>query len=173
MAGQIVAGSVVVNLVADNQKFNAALNRTSVTVNNFGNRMQGVFDRVSSTLINFAAARTAFAGIPSAFSQVFSVFSGFESQLSKVQAVSGATAKQMGELREQAKLLGRTTFFTASQVGNAQQMLAQSGYPQVRQHRLLYPPPAIFQGVVIRCRQANRRVRSNDGFWENPVLKTA
>lgn len=79
----------------------------------------------------------------------------------------------MGELREQAKLLGRTTFFTASQVGNAQQMLAQAGYPQVRQHRLLYPQPAIFQGVVIRCLQANRRVRSNDGFWENPVLKTA
>ncbi|GHT33845.1 hypothetical protein FACS189427_00140 [Planctomycetales bacterium] len=119
MAGQIVAGSVVVNMQADNRQFNAALNRTTVAVNNFGNRMQGIFDRVSAGLINIAAFRTAFAGIPSAFSRVFSVFSGFEAQLSKVQAVSGATAKQMEELREQAKMLGRTTFFTASQVGNA------------------------------------------------------
>ncbi|GHT36464.1 hypothetical protein FACS189427_08120 [Planctomycetales bacterium] len=128
MAGQIVAGSVVVNLAADNRQFNTTLNRTMNVANNFAIRVENVFGRFQDRIIGLAALRTAFAGIPSAFSQVFSVFSGFEAQLSKVQAVSGATAKQMGELREQAKLLGRTTFFTASQVGNAQQMLAQAGF---------------------------------------------
>lgn len=52
----------------------------------------------------------------------------FDRQLSKVQALSGATAEELQKLRDQAKELGRTTVFSASQAADAQAFLAMAGY---------------------------------------------
>jgi TP901 family phage tail tape measure protein len=75
-----------------------------------------------------AAVRTAFQGLVPAISSVFSTFSSFDSGISKVKAITGATTEQITKLREQAKLLGQTTFFTASQVANAQMFLGMAGF---------------------------------------------
>ena len=55
-------------------------------------------------------------------------FSGFEAEMSKVKAVSGATADQFNRLEDQAKKLGATTTFTATEVAGLQTEFAKLGF---------------------------------------------
>ena len=64
----------------------------------------------------------------SAVTSAVGVFSSFEQQLSGVAAVAGATGNQMGKLADQAKLLGRTTAFTAREAATAQETYAKAGF---------------------------------------------
>ena len=52
----------------------------------------------------------------------------FEVAMNQLQATLGVTDEKMSSLRDQAKELGRTTQFSASQVADAQNQLAQSGF---------------------------------------------
>ncbi|MCM1972334.1 phage tail tape measure protein [Streptomyces sp. G1] len=52
----------------------------------------------------------------------------FEKSMNQVRAVSGATAKEFKGLRDQAKKLGATTKFTATQAADAQGFLAMAGF---------------------------------------------
>lgn len=52
----------------------------------------------------------------------------FEAGMNKVRAISGATGKEFVALREQAKELGRTTQFSASQAADAMSFLAMAGF---------------------------------------------
>lgn len=56
------------------------------------------------------------------------VYEEFDDIMKKVEARSEGTAHQMAALREQAKLLGRETAFTAEQIGQIQMRLAQKGF---------------------------------------------
>jgi len=55
-------------------------------------------------------------------------FSGFEAEMSKVKAVSGATTKEFKALEAQAKKLGASTTFTASEVAGLQTEFAKLGF---------------------------------------------
>ena len=66
------------------------------------------------------------AAAPAAISM--KIFSDFDDAMRRVQARSQGTASEMKEVREQAKLLGRTSAFTARQVANLQAILAQRGF---------------------------------------------
>lgn len=52
----------------------------------------------------------------------------FEASMSKVQALSGATGAEMAKLEEQAKELGTTTVFSASQAADGMAFLAMAGW---------------------------------------------
>ncbi|MCJ8138436.1 phage tail tape measure protein [Falsirhodobacter halotolerans] len=52
----------------------------------------------------------------------------FEQSMSRVGAVSGATADQLNRLSDQAKELGRTTQFSASQAADGMSFLAMAGF---------------------------------------------
>lgn len=52
----------------------------------------------------------------------------FELAMNSVQALSGATGESLSKLRDQAKRLGSTTEFTASQAGDAMGFLARAGF---------------------------------------------
>lgn len=56
------------------------------------------------------------------------IFLNFDDSMRRVEARSAGTADEMQALRMQAKDLGRTTSFTASQVGELQAKLAQKGF---------------------------------------------
>jgi len=56
------------------------------------------------------------------------VFRKFEFTISKIRAVSGASEKQLRSLKTEIKELGRTTIFTASQVGEAALKLSKLGF---------------------------------------------
>ena len=55
-------------------------------------------------------------------------FANFESRMNRVEAVSGATEAQMVRLTAQAKELGSTTQFSASQAAEGMGFLAQAGF---------------------------------------------
>jgi phage-related minor tail protein len=57
-----------------------------------------------------------------------SVFTGFEQQMSKVKAVSGASSEEFNKLKENAEKLGASTIFTAKQVAELQTEFAKLGF---------------------------------------------
>ena len=60
--------------------------------------------------------------------QVVRIFSSFQYQMSKVQAVSNATGEQFKALKENAKELGASTEYTATQVAELQLNYARLGF---------------------------------------------
>ena len=58
----------------------------------------------------------------------FNVFKGFEQEMSKVQAVSGATAEEFKALSDNAKELGASTMFSAREVATLQTEFAKLGF---------------------------------------------
>ena len=95
------------------------LKTASASIKRFG----GQAKRIGTT---FSAAFTA----PLAAIGVQSVktFQGFEAEMSKVKAVSGATAQEFAKLESEAKRLGATTTFTASEVASLQTEFAKLGF---------------------------------------------
>ena len=60
--------------------------------------------------------------------QAFDTFSQFENAMMKVNAVTGATTQEFKMLTGEAKKLGSTTQFTASQVADLQLILGRKGF---------------------------------------------
>ena len=60
--------------------------------------------------------------------EVVTVGMEFDTQMSKVKAISGATADEMEALRDKAKEMGETTKFTASEAGEAFEYMAMAGW---------------------------------------------
>lgn len=59
---------------------------------------------------------------------VVTASANFETGMNRVKALTNATADDFAELRDQAKLLGRTTMFSASQAADAMGFLAMAGF---------------------------------------------
>lgn len=70
----------------------------------------------------------AFRMVSKVISSVISTFSEFEFVMAKVNAVSGATDNEFKQLSESAQELGRTSFFTATQVGELQLAFSKLGF---------------------------------------------
>ncbi|MEF8680995.1 UNVERIFIED_CONTAM: phage tail tape measure protein [Bacillus cereus] len=67
-------------------------------------------------------------GAGAALVGIVSAGSNFEQIMSKVAAVSGASGSEMKQLEAQAKELGATTQFSATQAGEGMMYLAQAGF---------------------------------------------
>ena len=74
------------------------------------------------------AAVTAFRAISNAVKSAVSSFKDFEFQMAKVKAITGSNDTQFKMLTKSAKDLGRTTFFTATQVGELQANFGKLGF---------------------------------------------
>ena len=72
-----------------------------------------------------AGTATALAGVSTA---AIKVGSDFEAQMSRVKAISGATAEEFDQLRQQAIDLGADTAFSASQAAQGMENLAAAGF---------------------------------------------
>lgn len=71
---------------------------------------------------------TAFRTVNRAVSSVVTTFTEFEFVMAKVNAISGATEEEFAALTSTAEELGRTTFFTAEQVGQLQLNFSKLGF---------------------------------------------
>lgn len=60
--------------------------------------------------------------------EIFSAGTGFDAQMSRVLAISGATEDEFAQLREAAINMGSTTAFTAQEAGEALQYMAMAGW---------------------------------------------
>ncbi len=90
--------------------------------------LQGL-ERASGALFSTGAAATIAGGaIAAGLGSSVKIAADFESQMSKVGAISGATGEQLSSLTETAKELGASTTKSASEVAIGMQNLAASGF---------------------------------------------
>ncbi|MCC0566557.1 phage tail tape measure protein [Brevibacillus borstelensis] len=86
--------------------------------------LPGVIGRTATALSGLAIGA---AGVGIAF-DAFKTAADFESAMSRVGALSGATRAEMALLTQNAKDLGATTVFSASEAAQGMQFLAMAGY---------------------------------------------
>ena len=79
----------------------------------------------------FSILVTAFRRVSQALTSVIGTFTEFQFVMAKVKAVSGATPEEFKRLTQAAEDLGRSTFFTATEVGNLQLNLSKLGFTVV------------------------------------------
>ena len=77
------------------------------------------------TMAGMAAAGSAVAGIAAASVEVGKAF---ESQMSTVAAISGATGQDFAAMEAKAKEMGATTQFSATEAGQAMEYMAMAGW---------------------------------------------
>ena len=106
-------------LTANIAPFRKGLNKAERSMDNFGRKMQQTGKNLSMKLTAPLAALGAVS---------FNVFKGFEAEMSKVQAVSGATAEEFKALSQNAKDLGASTMFSAREVASLQTEFAKLGF---------------------------------------------
>ena len=95
------------------------LKTASASIKRFG----GQAKRIGTTFTAAFSAPIAAIG-----TSAVKTFATFEAEMSKVKAVSGATAAQFEKLESEAKRLGATTTFTASEVAGLQVEFAKLGF---------------------------------------------
>ena len=106
-------------LSANISPFQKGLNKAERSMDKLGRKMQQTGKNLSMSLTAPIAALGAMS---------FSVFKGFEAEMSKVQAVSGATAEEFKALSDNAKELGASTMFSAREVAGLQSEFAKLGF---------------------------------------------
>lgn len=84
--------------------------------------------KLEGALLKAAKSAGILVGATLSIQKTFTTIASFEKSMSGVQAVTGATAEEMEELRKVAKDLGATTEFTASQAAEGLRFLGMAGF---------------------------------------------
>lgn len=103
-------------------RFVNSANRAKLAVKTFGARMQGFGTQLANVQTGLGAL-----GAGMALRGIIGTAVRFQRALNEVEAVTGSTATQMGNLRQQAKMLGRETQFSAVQSADAMVFLGRAG----------------------------------------------
>lgn len=117
-ASGIRAGKAFVEIGANLKGLEAGLRKAQAKIKAFG----GAAGNLGGKFLRSGGALAAGLAVP------LTIFSKFDDQMRAVQAVTGATGDQFAMLTEEAKRLGRTTSFTASQVAGAMAELGRAGF---------------------------------------------
>lgn len=117
--------NLIVKIGADISELTSQLRNASSQVAQFAREQQRGFE----TLGNVGKTITAFGVAASAgLGTAVKVAADFESAMSRVGALSGATAQELKKLTANAEEMGRKTAFSATQAAEGQQYLAMAGY---------------------------------------------
>lgn len=106
-------------LTANIAPFRKGLNKAGRAMDKTGRKMQQFGKNMSAKVTAPIVALGAVS---------FNVFKGFEAEMAKVQAVSGATAEEFKALSDNAKELGASTMFSAREVAGLQTEFAKLGF---------------------------------------------
>lgn len=106
-------------LTANIAPFRKGLNKAARAMDRTGRKMQQFGKNMSMKVTAPIVAMGAVS---------FNVFKSFEQEMSKVQAVSGATAEEFKALSDNAKELGASTMFSAREVASLQTEFAKLGF---------------------------------------------
>lgn len=94
---------------------------------NFGEQSVAAFGAIQQA-IAAAGITAALHEIYEAYMECVTIAGNFEEGMSNVEALSGATAEEMGQLSDKAKELGATTKFTAQEASDAMGYMAMAGW---------------------------------------------
>jgi len=114
-----VAASIVVNIVARTEEFASGMQAAASRLEAVGKQMQDIGDAMTSSITDPLVRIGKFA---------LDVGADFQASMNRVKAVTGATGDTFAALESQAKQLGRTTEFSATQAGDAMYFLASAGF---------------------------------------------
>lgn len=118
------AAGEVLNLDSKIKKIDKSLGLSQREVGNYS----GAFKNATGALLGFATGALSLRAAFNVIKTGIKTFAEFEKQVSKVSAISGASATEIKALRSQAEFLGETTEKTASQVAQLQLELAKLGF---------------------------------------------
>ncbi|CCF14212.1 phage tail tape measure protein, TP901 family, core region [Brevibacillus laterosporus GI-9] len=110
----------VKKVAATTGSYRNAQNAATQSVNNFSGGLPNLLGKLKMVAGAVVAVSTAFDGIKTA--------ADFESSMSRVAALSSASAGDLAKLTTKAKELGASTVFSASQAAEGMQFLAMAGY---------------------------------------------
>lgn len=103
--------------------------RSAQTASRSGQSIMESMNKASGALKATGTAASVFGGIMTlGLGSVVKTTADFESAMSRVGALSGATGKQLESMTQTAEHLGATTAFTATQAAEGMQYLAMAGY---------------------------------------------
>ena len=109
------------------------LNKEILQNNGVMKKSTGLFggfkSAITSSMTSMLGWTAAIGGAVAIVKNVVGVIVDFDKASSKLEAVLGATKQEMGQLRQQAKDLGATTAYTATNVLELQTELAKLGFP--------------------------------------------
>ena len=124
------------DVTGEAKKYGKSLSNTITTSETFQKMNQTVKSGVKSVgsaiasatkvIATYTAAFTAAAGVAGAWA--VKTGAAFDSQMSAVAAISGATGKDLERLRDKAKEMGETTSFSATESAQALEYMAMAGW---------------------------------------------
>ena len=129
----INVGTAVGYLDLDASKFKAGLKDAQSTLSEFTNSSNNAgtrFEALGSSLKTVGSTITTAVSLPllALGAGAIKVAGDFEYGMSEVRAITGATGEDMKKLEEQAKQLGATTKFSASDAAEGMKYFGMAGY---------------------------------------------
>lgn len=115
-----ILAKMAVQITADATRFAAGMDAVDKRLGRFDRMVTGL----GRTMIGVFGAQAVFNGL----SEAVGIMSRFEVQMSTVRAITGATGEQFKELEKNALDLGRSTRYTATQVGSLQVEFGRLGF---------------------------------------------
>ena len=126
-------GTAVGYLDLDASKFKAGLKDAQSTLSEFTNQSNNAgtrFEALGSSLKTVGSTITTAVSLPllALGAGAIKTASDFEAGMSEVSAITGATGKDMEALEQQAKKLGATTKFSATDAAEGMKYFGMAGY---------------------------------------------
>ena len=126
-------GSIVAHLKLEMSDFNSNLNRATDQIKQMSTTTQNQFrgiDAVGKSLTATGKTLTAAVTVPIAGIAGASIKTAaqFESSMSEVKAITGATGGDFSKLEKQARQLGSSTKFSASEAAEGMKYFGMAGY---------------------------------------------
>jgi TP901 family phage tail tape measure protein len=122
---RVNVGTMLVELLLDDSELDKGVKRSQKRLSGFAEMLRDAARSVDNTITTaFQRAGAAALALTSAAAVVGA---GFERQMSKVGAVAGATSEELAALTEEARRIGATTNFSATDAAKGMEALAQAG----------------------------------------------
>lgn len=103
----------------------ASTNTTLAKIEEVGGKMEKVGNSIAGVGKKMSVVSAAIAGVGAA---AVKTTAEFDSQMSTVKSISGATAEEFDALREKALEMGSKTSFSATEAGQAMEYMALAGW---------------------------------------------
>lgn len=125
MADEATIGKLLVEMLLDHEDYDAGIDGVKEKSKSLGVDLSGLADMLNSLVVGaFQAATAAAAGLAAASAYVGATF---ESKMTQVGVIAGASQDDLQALTDKARELGATTAFSASDAADAMQLLAGAG----------------------------------------------
>ena len=105
----------------------SSFNGCATSIDQLGKKGSSAIDALAQAIVAAGLAEKV-KDVAAALYGCVETFGAFQSQMSAVQAISGATGEDMAALADKAKEMGATTSFTAEEAGQALEYMAMAGW---------------------------------------------